>query len=177
MPLFSNFCSNLGCACANPGPQGPTGPIGPAGPQGIQGPKGDNGNSDNVYLYTHQAPGNTNDSPEMVPTSGAVLYPGDRESLFVGNRPGFILLSGGFRTWDLDGNVAPATISCDVLENGPYATSGNSGATSPFPDWRVTVKNSGTVPFKVAAYGVYLASGTSPLNPGDPKIQSGGTVV
>lgn len=28
MPLFSNFCNNLGCQCVNPGPEGPQGPPG-----------------------------------------------------------------------------------------------------------------------------------------------------
>lgn len=43
MGLFSNFCSNLGCACTNPGPAGPAGPQGPPGPQGPTGAVGPTG--------------------------------------------------------------------------------------------------------------------------------------
>lgn len=32
MPNISNFCENIGCACANPGPEGPVGPPGPMSP-------------------------------------------------------------------------------------------------------------------------------------------------
>ncbi len=28
MPLFPNWCENVGCECANPGPEGPQGPPG-----------------------------------------------------------------------------------------------------------------------------------------------------